>query len=75
MKSSRLLYISVITAGLLLQSCRARFYTPNRNPIPFFKQKGDVFVDGSTSLAFNKYDLTLGYAVNNFRQFQAGSVW
>ncbi len=48
----------------LLSSCKARFYTPNRNPVPLFKNKGDVYLDASTNLA-NKYDITAGYAVSN----------
>ena len=43
-------------------SCRARFYTPNRNPIPLFKKSGDVYLDVSSNLT-NKIDLTGGYAI------------
>lgn len=48
----------------LLTSCRAIFYTPNRNPVPLFKNKGDIYIDASTNLA-NKVDLTAGYAISN----------
>ena len=51
-----------ILSFILLTSCRARFYTPNRNPVPLFKNKGDLYLDGSTNLR-NKYDLTAGYAI------------
>lgn len=47
---------------VLLSSCRARFYTPNRNPIPLFKKSGDAYFDLSSNLT-NKIDLTGGYAI------------
>ncbi len=46
---------------IFLGSCRARFYTANRNPVPLFKRAGDVYLDGSTNL-FNKIDFTAGFA-------------
>ena len=64
MKTNISIIIVISVLSLFLGSCRARFYTPNRNPIPFFKAKGDVFIDASTNV-FNKYDLTLGYALTN----------
>jgi hypothetical protein len=64
MKNNASIWIWLTVGAVCLSSCRARFYTPNRNPVPFFKEKGDVYVDGSTNI-FNKYDLTLGYAITN----------
>lgn len=64
MKKSSSIFILTVVAALFLVSCRARFYTPNRNPIPLFKEKGDVYIDASTNV-INKYDLTLGYALTH----------
>jgi hypothetical protein len=64
MKKQSTQILLICSFVLFLGACRARFYTPNRNPIPLFKQKGDVFIDGSTNL-INKYDLTLGYALTH----------
>jgi hypothetical protein len=55
----------------LLSSCKAVVYTPNRNPIPLYKQKGDVYVDASTNL-FSKVDLTAGVAPVNGLGLYAG---
>jgi hypothetical protein len=52
----------VLTAPSLLSSCKAFFYTPNRNPVPLFKNAGDVYIDASTNL-IRKYDITAGYAI------------
>lgn len=49
---------------LFLGSCRARFYTPNRNPVPLYREKGEVFIDASTNM-FNKADLTIGTALTD----------
>ncbi len=62
MKKLDYLFVSVILCVLIFSSCRARFYTPNRNPVPLFKDKGDVYIDGSSNF-LNKYDLTAGYAI------------
>jgi hypothetical protein len=62
MKLTGIIIMAIIS--VLLSSCRARFYTPNRNPIPLFKKAGDVFIDASTNI-FNKYDVTAGCAVAN----------
>ena len=58
-------WVFIILSGALLSSCRARFYTPNRNPVPFFEERGDLYLDGSTNIALNKYDLTAGCAITN----------
>ncbi len=54
----------LILIVLAFSSCRARFYTANRNPTPLFRESGDVYFDASTNL-FNKYDFTAGAAVSN----------
>jgi hypothetical protein len=51
--------------ALFLCSCRAKFYTPNRNPILLFEEKGDVFADASVSTSLTKYDATIAYALTN----------
>lgn len=67
----KLLLVSVI---VLLASCKAVFYTPNRNPMPLFKQQGDVYVDASTNL-FSKADLTAGIApVKGFAAYAGYSI-
>ncbi len=63
MKNSFTIWIPIVLLSIFLGSCRARFYTPNRNPIPLFEEKGDVFIDASGN--GYKYDLTLGYALTN----------
>jgi hypothetical protein len=62
MKNHKSLYFFAII--VLISSCRARFYTPSRNPVPLFKEKGDLYFDGSTNL-FNKLDFTAGAAVSD----------
>lgn len=54
--------IFLFSIAIAFTSCRARFYTPNRNPIPLFKKSGDVYLDLSSNLT-NKIDLTGGYAI------------
>lgn len=49
---------------IILSSCKAKFYKPNHNPVPLFKNKGDIYVDASTDLA-QKFDATAGYAITN----------
>lgn len=46
----------------LFSSCRAVFYTPNRNPVPLFEESGDLYVDVSTNLV-TKADFTAGLAI------------
>lgn len=58
------LWSYLLLAAIVLPSCRARFYTPNRNPVPLFKNKGDVYMDASTNL-LNKVDVTGGYALTD----------
>lgn len=60
LRTSNLLILVLIV--LAFASCRARFYTPNRNPIPLFKKSGDVYLDLSSNLT-NKIDFTGGYAL------------
>lgn len=55
------LCLILVVLPLLLGSCRARFYTANRNPVPLFKRAGDVYLDASTNL-LNKIDFTAGFA-------------
>lgn len=64
MKKLDYIYVFALLLSILTSSCRARFYTPNRNPVPLFKTSGDIYVDASTNLV-NKYDLTAGYALTN----------
>ena len=52
----------VVVLGLLMSGCRARFYTPNRHPVPLFRNAGDLYFDASTNM-FNKADLTAGAAL------------
>lgn len=61
-KLSRLSFTCL--AIVLLSACGKRFYTPNSNPLPLFKNRGDVYFNASTNL-INKVDGTLGYAVAN----------
>jgi hypothetical protein len=61
-KYTGIMLIAIVS--LMLGSCRARFYTPNRNPIPLFRKAGDVFIDASSNI-LNKYDVTAGCAVAN----------
>lgn len=63
MKNRNYLSFLIFSIILVMGSCRARFYTPNRNPVPLFKNSGDLYVDASTNL-INKYDLTAGYAIS-----------
>jgi len=42
-----------ILSFIFLTSCRARFYTPNRNPVPLFKNKGDLYLDGFNYARFS----------------------
>ena len=59
-----LFLLGIILIAGLLSSCRARFYTPNRNPVPLFQSAGEVYLDASSNL-MNKVDLTAGLAVTN----------
>jgi hypothetical protein len=54
--------ILILALPFLLASCKATFYTPNRNPVPLFKKKGDLYIDASTNFV-KKADLTVGYAI------------
>jgi hypothetical protein len=56
--------ITVLLISVFLTSCisSAKFYTPNRNPLPLFKNKGDLYIDLSTNL-FSTIDITAGYAI------------
>lgn len=58
------LIVALAIAIGLLSSCRARFYTANRNPVPLFQNQGDLYFDASTNLV-NKADLTVGAAVTD----------
>lgn len=60
-KNNRVFILSLI---LLLGSCKARFYTPNRNPVPLFRESGELYVDASMNM-INKVDLTVGTAVSD----------
>jgi len=62
MKKYNYIFIVSMACVFLMSACRARFYTPNRNPVPLFQDAGDLYVDASTNLV-NKYDLTAGYAL------------
>ena len=62
MKKYNYIFIVSMACVFLMSACRARFYTPNRNPVPLFQNAGDLYVDASTNLV-NKYDLTAGYAL------------
>ncbi len=53
--------MSAAIVSLVFSSCRARFYTPNRNPVPLYKNAGDAYFDFSTNL-LNKLDITAGFA-------------
>ncbi len=58
-----LFFISIPCLILGFSSCLTpRFYTPNRNPVPLFTHKGDIYTDISTN-AVNKADVTMGYAL------------
>lgn len=46
---------------LFLGSCKARFYSPDRQPVPLYGKAGDVYLDASTNLV-SKVDLTAGIA-------------
>lgn len=50
---------------VLFTSCRAKFYTPNRNQIPLFEESGDLYVDVSTNLV-TKADFTAGLAITDY---------
>ncbi len=74
-KRNRSIIIFTTSACLTLvfSSClTTRFYTPNRNPVPFFKNKGDVYFDFSTNF-LNKADATIGYAFINGLAAYAGA--
>lgn len=58
---SSIIAVGFIVISLLFGSCRARFYTPNRNPVPLFKNAGDLYLDASSNL-LNKVDITVGLA-------------
>lgn len=66
MNKIKTLILAFLLTSVLLTSCinSARFYTANRNPLPMFKNKGDVYIDFSTNIT-NKADLTAGYALTN----------
>lgn len=49
---------------ILLSSCYTRFYYNVRNPIPLFKNKGDLYLDGSSKFG-NNAEVTAGYALTN----------
>ena len=53
--------LTAVSASLFLGSCKARFYTPNRNPVPLYKNAGDAYFDLSSNL-LNKADFTAGFA-------------
>lgn len=58
---SSMIPVGFLVASLFFGSCRARFYTPNRNPVPLFKNAGDLYIDASSNL-LNKVDITAGIA-------------
>ncbi|MCC6817383.1 MAG: hypothetical protein IT245_00625, partial [Bacteroidia bacterium] len=62
-KKSSVIYLAILSV-IVLGSCRARFYTPNRHPVPLFREKGEIFFDASTNL-FNKVDFTAGASLTN----------
>lgn len=62
MKKYNYIFFIGMACLFVMSACRARFYTPNRNPVPMFQEAGDLYVDASTNLV-NKYDLTAGYAL------------
>ncbi len=64
MKKTTSFLLPIVIISISLASCRAIFYTPNRNPVPLFKEKGDLYIDASTNMA-NKGDLTIGYAITD----------
>jgi hypothetical protein len=57
------LFAAVVLSSVLFSSCRARFYTPNRHPVPLFRNAGDMYFDASTNM-FNKGDVTAGAAIS-----------
>lgn len=57
------LFAAVVLSSVLFSSCRARFYTPNRHPVPLFRNAGDLYFDASTNM-FNKGDVTAGAAIS-----------
>lgn len=54
---------AVVLSSIFFSSCRARFYTPNRHPVPLFRNAGDLYFDASTNM-FNKVDVTAGAALS-----------
>lgn len=71
MRNYIIFILYAFTLSSILTSCKARFYTPNRNPIPLFKEKGDLYADVSTDLA-TKGDITVGYAITDYLGCYAG---
>lgn len=62
-RTKTILIYSILGFIIFLSSCRARFYTANRHPVPLFRQEGEIYIDGSTNL-FNKLDFTAGMALD-----------
>ncbi len=62
-----------VVLALFSSSCLSpRYYTPNRIPVPLFKNKGDYYIDASSNF-INKGDLTFGYAFNRGLAAYAGA--
>lgn len=55
-------WIYFVVIAVFSTSCANRFYNPNRIYTPLFKNRGDLNLDASVSLANTQADLTLGYS-------------
>lgn len=66
-------FVIVVASCMGLSSCMTpRFYTPNRNPVPGFRNKGEIYIEAATNIS-NKFDGTLGYAFGKGLACYAGA--